>query len=480
MAATRLIALHINKGKTVAQCLADRTDYSQNAQKTNDGEFISSFECDPKTADEEFLLSKRQYQHITGRQQKNDIIAYQIRQSFKPGEVTPEEANQVGYETAMRWTKGKHAFIVATHIDKAHIHNHIIYNSTTVDGSRKFNNFFLSGLAVQRLSDIVCLENGLSIITPKPYSERQKRTVYPKKRTQRDDLCDAIDTVLKQKPKSFEDFIQALADIGFEFRDGKQPAFKGKDQKRFIRLRSLGEGYSKEELQAVISGKSLHRSRGDSTKAPAQKQFQMLIDIQAKMAEGKTVGYEKWAKKFNRKEAARTVVLLKEKGLGNYDDLVAHVNKLSDRFDELSDSIKDAEKRVIQLQALLEHMDNYHATRQIYVEYRKAGYSKKFFEEHRQEITLHKAAKKAFDELNLTKLPTRKSVYEEIHQLTVQKKKDYAEYRQVKKDMQEYLIAKQTVETILNIDKKKEQEKRTGKEICSIKKLPSLFLHLER
>lgn len=160
MAATRLIALHVNKGKTVAQCLADRTDYSQNASKTNDGEFISSYECDPKTADEEFLLSKRQYQHITGRQQKNNIIAYQIRQSFKPGEITPEEANQVGYETAMRWTKGKHAFIVATHIDKAHIHNHIIYNSTSVDCSRKFNNFFLSGLAVQKLSDRVCAEHG--------------------------------------------------------------------------------------------------------------------------------------------------------------------------------------------------------------------------------------------------------------------------------------------------------------------------------
>ena len=149
-------------------------------RKTNDGEFISSYECDPKTADEEFLLSKRQYQHITGRKQKNNIIAYQIRQSFKPGEITPEEANQVGYETAMRWTKGKHAFIVATDIDKSHIHNHIIYNSTSLDATREFKNFFLSGLAVQRLSDMVCLEHGLSIITPKPYRERQKRTVYPK------------------------------------------------------------------------------------------------------------------------------------------------------------------------------------------------------------------------------------------------------------------------------------------------------------
>ena len=454
MAATRLIALHVNKGKTVAQCLADRTDYSQNAEKTNDGEFISSYECDPKTADEEFLLSKRQYQHTTGRQQKNNIIAYQIRQSFKPGEITPEEANQVGYETAMRWTKGKHAFIVATHIDKAHIHNHIIYNSTSLDASRKFNNFFLSGLAVQRLSDMVCLEHGLSIITPKPYRERQKRTVYPKKRTQRDELCDAIDSVLSQKPKRFEDFIQSLAAMGFEFKDGNQPAFKGKEQKRFIRLRSLGKGYSKEELQAIISGKSLRKAR----MAPEQKQFHLLIDIQEKMAEGKTVGYEKWAKKYNRKEAARTVILLKEKGLDNYDDLVAYTEKLSSRFLELSDSIKVAEKRMIEVQALQKHIKNYHDTRQIYVEYRKSGYSKKFFEEHRQEITLHQAAKKAFDELQVSKLPSRQSLYEEFHRLAVQKKKDYAEYRQVRKEREELLIAKQTVETILNIDKKKEQE----------------------
>lgn len=126
MAATRLIALHINKGKTVAQCLVDRTDYSENAAKTKDGKYISAYACDAKTCDEEFLLSKRQYEHITGRTQAHDVIAYQIRQSFKPGEITPEEANKVGYETAMRFTKGKHAFIVATHVDRAHIHNHII------------------------------------------------------------------------------------------------------------------------------------------------------------------------------------------------------------------------------------------------------------------------------------------------------------------------------------------------------------------
>ena len=460
MAATRLIALHVNKGKTVAQCLADRTDYSENAAKTNNGEFISSYECEAKTADEEFLLSKRQYQHITGRQQKNNIIAYQIRQSFKPGEVTPEEANQVGYETAMRFTKGKHAFIVATHIDKAHIHNHIIYNSTTLDCTRKFKNFFLSGLAVQRVSDLVCAEHGLSIITPKPNRERQKRTVYPKKRTQRDDLCDAIDQVLQEKPRNYADFLKKMEDLGFEFKDGKQPAFRGKGQKRFIRLRSLGEDYSDEELRAAIAGKSGRKPRNANRQVPVPKQFNLLIDIQAKMAEGKSAGYERWAKKFNRKEAARTVCLLKEKGLDSYEDLVALTEKLSSRFSELSSSIKSAEKRMVEIGALQTHLNNYSKTRKVYEAYRKYGYSKKFFEEHREAITLHKAAKEAFNNLEGGKVPSRKALDEEFHRLLTEKKQAYAEYREVKKDMQEYLVAKQTVEHILGIDRKKQEEEK--------------------
>ena len=402
MAATRLIALHINKGKTVAQCLADRTDYSQNAAKTNDGEFISSYECDPKTADEEFLLTKRQYQHITGRQQKHDVIAYQIRQSFKPGEITPEEANQVGYELAMRFTKGKYAFLVATHIDKAHIHNHIIFNSTSIDGTRKFKNFFLSGLAVQRLSDLICVEHGLSIISPKPYRERQKRTEYPKKRSQRDELCAAIDQALRQKPKDFDILVQLLAEMGYEFKDGKQKAFRERNQKRFIRLRSLGEGYSEDDLRAVISGKSLHKAKNTSRQVHAQRQFNMLIDIEAKLAEGKSGGYERWAKKFNRKEAAKTVCLLKEKGIGDYGELKALTERLSSRFSELSDSIKASEKRMAEIQVLRTHIINYSKTRDVYIEYRKAGYSKKFFEEHREEIQLHKAAKEAFNQLGVT------------------------------------------------------------------------------
>ena len=184
MAATRLIALHINKGKTVAQCLADRTDYSENAAKTEDGKYISAYACDAKTCDEEFLLSKRQYEHITGRTQAHDVIAYQIRQSFKPGEITPEEANKVGYETAMRFTKGKHAFIVATHVDRAHIHNHIIFNSTTLDCARKFRDFRLSGLALQGSVISSVWNTGCRSLSGSPMgSDRRERNTRRKNRS---------------------------------------------------------------------------------------------------------------------------------------------------------------------------------------------------------------------------------------------------------------------------------------------------------
>ena len=152
---------------TIAQSLKERFDYGQNPDKTEGGELISSYGCDHMTADAEFLLSKAKYKAATGREQRRDadVLCYQIRQSFKPGEITPEEANRIGYETAMRWTKGKYAFFVATHTDKAHIHNHIYYNSTSLDCTRKFRDFIGSGRAVRRLSDRICLENDLSANT---------------------------------------------------------------------------------------------------------------------------------------------------------------------------------------------------------------------------------------------------------------------------------------------------------------------------
>ena len=290
LAATRLIALHKNKGKSVAACLKSRTDYAQNPDKTNKGELVSSYECSPLTADEEFMLSKRQYDLATGRRQKSDVIAYQIRQSFRPGEITAEEANKVGYELAMRFTKGKHAFVVATHTDRQHIHSHVIFNSTALDGTRKFRDFFFSALAVQRLSDLICLEHQLSVIEKKPYRERQKRVLYPPKESNRARLCGIIDTILAEKPEDYEAFLQKLEQQGYEVKRGKYTSVKGARQKRFIRFRTLGTGYSEEEIKAVLEGKAKHQPY--QKQPPKEQPFQLLVDIQGKMAQGKSVGYK--------------------------------------------------------------------------------------------------------------------------------------------------------------------------------------------
>jgi len=165
IATTRLIPLHTGKGRTVGQAVSDIIDYAENPEKTNNGKLISSYQCDSRIADAEFLFSKRQYLARTGRRRgADDVIAYQIRQSFVPGEITPEEANRLGYELARRFTKGNHAFIVCTHVDKAHVHNHIIWNSTSLNYDRKFRDFLGSARAMRRLSDTICVQNGYSIV----------------------------------------------------------------------------------------------------------------------------------------------------------------------------------------------------------------------------------------------------------------------------------------------------------------------------
>ena len=451
VAATRLIALHKNKGKSVAACLKSRTDYAQNPDKTEQGQLVSSYKCSPLTVDEEFMLTKRQYDLVNGRRQKSDVIAYQIRQSFRPGEITAEEANKVGYELAMRFTKGKHAFVVATHTDRQHIHNHVIFNSTALDGSRKFRDFFFSALAVQRLSDLICLEHQLSVIEKKPYRERQKRVLYPPKESNRDRLCGIIDTILAEKPGDYETFLQKLEQQGYEVKRGKYTAVKGKGQKRFIRFRTLGTGYGEEEIKAVLEGKAKHQPY--QKKPPKEQPFQLLVDIQGKMAEGKSVGYKKWATKFNLKEMSKTLLFLQEQKISSADELRERAAAATEHYHAMGDSIKAAETRLAEIAVLKTHIINYAKTRPAYDAYRKSGYSKKFLEAHREEITLHKAAKAAFDEAGMKKLPKVKELDAEYAELLIKKKAAYPDYRKARDEMQELMKAQKNVELFFAEDK---------------------------
>lgn len=458
MAATRLIAMHQNKGRSLQKCLKDRTDYAQNPEKTEGGELVSSYQCDPEFVEEQFASSKREYLEITGRKIVGDIIAYQIRQSFKPGEITPEEANKIGYETAMRWTKGQHAFIVATHVDKAHIHNHIIYNSTALSCDRKFRNFWFSGVALQRVSDLVCLENGLSVIEPVKPGERVKRTEYPDRRSFREDIRDAIDACLEQNPKDMDELLRLLLEMGYESKRGKYVSVKGKGQKKYLRFRSLGAGYREQDLERIFAGES--REKVATVEEKTEPKLDMLLDIQKMISKGKGPGYERWAKVHNIKQMAQTLLFLEEHNLRDYDELAAKAKSVSDRFAEITEWQKSLEARLTEITDLKKHIINYSKTKQIYVAYRESGYSKKFFEEHREEITLHKAAKEAFSKIK-GKVPTIKELNAEYAQVLAEKKKTYSEYRKARQEMKDYQTAKYNIDRFLQIE---EQEKQAEKQ----------------
>ena len=475
MAATRLIVMHGNKGKSIAKCLKDRTDYAMNEEKTEQGRYISSYACNAELADQEFAQSKKEYFQWTGRKPKGDIIAYQIRQSFLPGEVSAEEANKIGYETAMRFTKGEHAFIVATHIDKAHIHNHIIFNSTNLACDRKFRDSWFIALALQRLSDLVCLEHNLSVIKPRKPSEREKYTQYPKKETHRSKICEDIEIVLMRKPKDFEEFLRWMGEESYEIKKGKHPALKRIGQKRFIRFRTLGVGYTREDLEKRIRE---HLEDGpqvpdrEKAKKPhrPKREFDLLIDIQEKMEQGKGAGYTKWATVYNIKQMAQTLLFLQERDIRDYDILAEKANGASTHFHELSQEIKVAEKRLGEIAVLKTHILNYVKTRDVFVEYKKSGYNKKYYSEHESEIILYNAAREAFNELPDKKVPKIKELNEEYAKLLGHKKELYSRYRQSKKEMQDFVTAKHNVDSFLRIQEtdpsagiSKEKEKQNVK-----------------
>ena len=211
MATTRIMPLHVGKGRTESRAISDIIDYVANPKKTDNGRLITGYACDSRTADAEFLLAKRQYLAATGRVRgADDVIAYHVRQSFRPGEITPEEANRLGVEFAKRFTKGNHAFVVCTHIDKSHIHNHIIWSSVSLEYDRKFRNFWGSTKAVRRLSDTICIENGLSIVeNPKPHGKSYNKWLGDQaKPSHRELLRVAIDNALSQSPADFEELLK--------------------------------------------------------------------------------------------------------------------------------------------------------------------------------------------------------------------------------------------------------------------------------
>ncbi len=447
MATTRLIAMHINKGQSAASCFRKRIEYAINPSKTEQGQLVTAFACDPKTATNEFELMRRTYLRLTGRHRDGEVIAYQLRQSFKPGEITPEDANQIGCELAARFLKGKHAYIVATHTDKAHIHNHIIFCATDLDCMHKFRNFLGSGKALARLSDQICMEHKLSVVGDPRYRDANYDKWLGEKAPlrQRDRVRLFIDELLQKKPDGFDALIKLLEEAGWEIKRGKQISVRSPDGQRFLRLDTLGEAYSEQALREVLAGSRTHVPF--KTRRVKNNRIGMLIDIQAKLQEGKGKGYENWAKKFNLKQLASSMAYLSSHDIRTYDELSRLVDETVKKNDALLSRVQAAESRLKEISDLKKAITNYLKTKDIYAEWKKTGFSKSFYAEHEEQIIIHKASKKAFDGIQ-GKLPTIKALSAEYGAVLAEKQRAYAEYRVSRDEMRELLTVKANIDTV--------------------------------
>jgi hypothetical protein len=400
------------------------------------------------------MLAKSEYDKVSARLLgKNDVLAYHVRQSFKPGEVTPEEANEIGRQLALSFTKGRHSFVVATHIDREHVHNHIIFNSTTLDCDRKFRNFWGSSKAVRRISDLLCAEHGLSIIdNPKP-----SRGSYgdwlgdDKKPTHKGDLRRLIDEVTPAV-STFEDFILKLRERGcIVSTKRKRPSFVAPGWTKPIRLDSLGEDYSEAAIRERLGIVKVRAASGDSG---VHTKVNLLIDIQEKIRQGKGAGYEHFAKLFNLKEAAKTLLFLQERGISTYDELAKKSTAASAELSAINKRISELDARQKDISELQKQIGVYGKTRAVYETYRKSGWKRSYYDEHTADIVAHRAAKKYFDAQNLGgKLPPIATLKQEWATLNSEKKLLWSDYHRLKDNARELAVALGNTKQILGIER---------------------------
>ena len=418
------------------------------------------------------MLVKNQYQGETDRRAGHGALCYQIRQAFPHGEVTAEEANRIGYETAMRWTKGKYQFFVCTHIDKEHIHNHIYYNSTAYDRSRKFRNFIGSSFALRRLSDRVCLEHDLSVIANPKLHSKGRYLHYGQwlgenqKLSQKEQIRLAIDAALTERPGDFADFLRRMETAGIQVRRGRGGviSFLVPGQQRAARFRAstLGDGYGPEDVQAVIDGKAPTRT-APAWRTPAPRRVNLLIDIQERMRQGKGPAYERWAKVYNLKQMAAALQYLKEHRLFEYDDLAAKTDAATERFHTLAGDIQQTEAELSRVSDLMAAVVQYAKTRPAFDGYKAAKYSRKYLAEHEAELADYRAAKATMGELlGGEKLPKMAELKEKRRQLVARKKVLYTEYRSAQEEMRQAVAVKANIDHLLGVtdgQRKKEQER---------------------
>lgn len=353
MAISKLKPRHASEGRSIAAVLKDRLDYDKNPEKTDGGLLVTGYQCSPDTAWQEFAVSKQIYTATTGRKRApdQDVISYLIIQSFEPGTITPEDANKLGYKLAMEFTGGEHQFIVATHVDKKHIHNHIEFNSTALDCSHKFNNVKNSFLPLRKANDRICQEFGLNIIEePQEKGKHYVEWAAEKNgKSWKNLLRKNIDRILPAV-KTFDEFLEAMRQEGYEVVQSKMILkFRAQGQERFTRSRTLGADYTLEALQERIGKTQLPR-RKKKVNLEKDTRINLLMDIQARL-QGRGPGMERWMK-IEDEESQMIEARAKRQAIEAEKLTGDNIYKVLMCFDKLYSAMNDVERRRV-MEALI-------------------------------------------------------------------------------------------------------------------------------
>ena len=370
-----------------------------------------------------------------------------------------EKAHAIGKQLADAVTKGQHEYVLTTHIDKGHIHNHIIFCAVNFVDYHKYNSNKRSYYGIRNMSDKLCRENGLSVVVPGKGSKGKSYAEYQAEKagtSWKGKLKIAVDTLIPQVA-SFEELLQRLQAAGYEIKPGKYVSCRAPGQERFTRLKTLGADYTEEAIRERIAGR-----RTKAAKAPReQRGVSLLIDIENSIKAAQSKGYEQWAKIHNLKQAAKTMNFLTEHKIEQYADLVSRIEEMAAESGQAADALKNAEKRLAEMAVLIKNVSTYQKTKPVYDAYRKARNREKYRAGQEQAIILHEAAVRSLKAAGIAKLPNLAALQSEYEALQAQKEALYADYGKLKKKVREYDIIKQNIDSILQADRQPEREKET-------------------
>ena len=432
----------VTKTHPIKSTLKVAIDYICNSEKTDGKLLVSSYGCAAETADIEFAWTRR---HAID---KGMNLGRHLIQAFQPGEVTPEQAHEIGMELAKEILGGKYEFVLTTHIDKDHVHNHLIFNAVSFADHKHYHSNKRSYHDIRRTSDRLCKEHGLSVIIPgqdkgKSYIEHQATQngiSYKAK------LKAAIDRLIPVST-DFEDLLRRLLQEGYEIKRGKYVFCRTSDQERFTRMKTLGVDYTEEALAARIAG----RTRPSRQQKQQDGKISLLIDIQNNIKAQQSAGFTHGAKLNNLKQAAKTMNFLTEHGISSYGELESKLTAISARRDTTHAEIKRIESRSAELALVMKHVGTYRQLKPLYDRYRKSRDKEKFLRGHESEIILFEAAARELKRMGAVPLPSTESMKTELATLAGKKDTLLAEYRAARSQAQEYETIRKNVDALLSV-----------------------------